>query len=195
MIRLTTCSRCYRVSTRRAGFVSRVIWRLRSPSREPISLVHNALSRCIHPTFSYCSKHIQMWYRNTKTLWCDAFFSLIQTPVGVQRPTVATLSLHQDALHVPDSDVNVKAVICTSVITVRLNGILIKHAMQQGQLGTAQPDKRPAAVVKIHSIVSYTFPLQTRSNSHVSSHFICRWWHQTVSTMPSINSQNRWRLM
>lgn len=90
-----------------------------------------------------------------KTLWCDAFSSPIQTPVGVQRPTVAMRLSHQDVLRVPDSDVNVKAVTCTFVIIVKLNGIQIKRAMQRGRHDTAQQDRRQVAVVKIHNIVCY----------------------------------------
>lgn len=153
-ITLTTCSAFWHASTLPAESASKVTWQSRSLSHAQTSRVHIARNRCIRQTFSCCSKHIQMWYRNTKTLWCGACFSPILTLVGVLRPTVATLLSPRGVRHVRDFVASVQAVIYNSVIIVRLNGIRIRLVTLQGRLVIVQQDRLPVAAARIHSIVS-----------------------------------------
>lgn len=77
--------RCLIASISRAARVWKAIWQLRYSNRGRKLRVHNVRMQCIRATLKHCYAHRPPLWRNTKTLWSDAFCSPIQTADGVQR--------------------------------------------------------------------------------------------------------------
>lgn len=104
-------------------------------------------------------------------------------------PDCSYAVIASDVLHVRDYAANDQAVICNSVIIVRLNGIRIRHAMRLELRDTVQRGRRQAVAVKIHSIVSS--PIRFQSSPIIPFFLFFRRRYQAMSQMSSINSQNR----